>query len=123
MLVKQHRLDLSLLTSTGGMPSAHSAIVCALATGVVFQEGFASSTFAVALVLALVVMYDAAGLRRSMGDQAVVLNRIVRELKERRPLADFGKDLGELLGHTTIEVIAGGLLGVAVGSLWFLFIA
>ncbi len=122
-IFKNHRINFGVLTGPGGMPSSHSAIVCGLAASVFIVDGFASTTFAIALILALVVMYDAAGLRRSMGNQAAVVNRIVRELKEHRPLADFGHDLRELLGHTGIEVIAGALLGVVVASLWFLFIA
>ena len=121
-LVKNHRFDIGILIGPGGMPSSHSAIVCALAASVFIVDGFSSTTFAVAFVLAVVVMYDAAGLRRSVGNQAAVLNRIVREMKEHRPLADFGHDLRELLGHTNLEVIAGALLGIAIASLWFLFI-
>ena len=121
-LVKNRKLDLHVLTAPGGMPSSHSAIVCALASSLALTEGFSSPVFAVSVVLAAVVMYDAAGLRRSMGNQAAVLNRIVRELKEHRPLADFGHDLRELLGHTGVEVIIGGLLGIGVASAWFLLI-
>jgi acid phosphatase family membrane protein YuiD len=104
------------------MPSSHSAIVSALATSVAIVEGFESVAFAISAVLALIVMYDAAGLRRSVGKQAVVLNRIVQELKNRRLMTDFGHDLRELIGHTFIQVIAGAILGVTVSVLVFMLL-
>ncbi len=115
-------LDLSYIVSSGGMPSAHSAMVSALATAVAITNGFGSPFFAITVVLALIVMYDAAGVRQSVGQQSVVLNRIILELKRRQPLVKIEADLRELMGHTPFEVIAGGILGVALAWLW-LFIA
>jgi hypothetical protein len=74
-------LDLSIIVSSGGMPSSHSAMVCALATAVAMTNGFGSTYFAISVILASIVMYDAAGVRQSVGIQSVVLNRIITELK------------------------------------------
>jgi acid phosphatase family membrane protein YuiD len=76
-------LELSYFVSSGGMPSAHSAMVSALATAVAMTEGLGSFLFAVTIVLALIVMYDASGVRQSVGQQSVVLNRIILELKRK----------------------------------------
>ncbi|GAV85455.1 DUF212 domain-containing protein [Cephalotus follicularis] len=108
---KERRWDLKQLVGSGGMPSAHSATVVALALGIGFQEGFGSSMFALALILASVVMYDATGVRLQAGRQAEVLNQIVYELPSEHPLAE-SRPLRELLGHTPPQVIAGGLLGI-----------
>ena len=115
-------LELSYFISSGGMPSAHSAMVSALATAVAMTNGFSSTFFAIAVVLAAVVMYDATGVRQSVGQQSVVLNRIILELKRREPLVKIEADLRELRGHTPFEVIAGSALGIVFAWLW-LFIA
>jgi uncharacterized protein len=115
-------LDLSYFVSSGGMPSAHSAMVSALATAVAMTNGFGSTYFAIAITLALIVMYDAAGVRQSVGQQSVVLNRIIFELKRKERLEKIEGDLRELMGHTPFEVIVGGVLGVVFAWLW-LFIA
>ena len=88
---------------------------------VAFTDGLGSVTFGISVVLALVIMYDAAGLRQAIGQQSVVLNRIMRELKLRRPVAEVGRDLRELVGHTPFQVIVGGLLGIFV-ALSYIFI-
>ncbi|XP_072069060.1 uncharacterized protein [Arachis hypogaea] len=93
------------------MPSSHSATVTALTASVGFQEGFGGPLFATALVLALIVMYDATGVRLQAGRQAEVLNQIVYELPAEHPLAE-SRPLRELLGHTPPQVMAGGLLGI-----------
>ena len=98
------------LVGTGGMPSSHSALVMALAFAVGKQNGFESPFFAIALILALVVMYDAAGIRRAAGKQAEILNLLI----EKHQLPDMEK-LKELLGHTPLEVLAGAILGITVG--------
>ena len=121
-IVTNHRLDLGRLVSSGGMPSSHSAFVSALATTVGLIDGVGSVTFAISVIFASVVLYDAAGVRHSVGKQAVVLNRIIREFRERRPIAELEADLKELIGHTAFEVAAGVLLGVGVAFLWFVFI-
>ena len=115
-------LDLSFFISSGGMPSAHSAMVCALATAIAIRDGFGSAYFAIAVILALVVTYDAAGVRQSVGQQSVVLNRIILELKRKEPMIKIEADLRELMGHTPFEVYIGAALGIGVAWLW-LFLA
>ena len=117
-LVKDKRLDLRYLVISGGMPSAHSALVSALATSVAIIQGLGSIAFGITAILALVVMYDAAGIRQSVGLQSVVLNRIVQELKSRRPIAELERDLREFIGHTPFQVFAGAALGIIVAWLW-----
>jgi len=117
-LVKEKRLDLRYLVISGGMPSAHSALVSALATSVAIIQGLGSVAFGITAILALVVMYDAAGIRQSVGLQSVVLNRIVKELRSRRPMAELERDLREFIGHTPFQVIAGAALGIIVAWLW-----
>ncbi len=115
-------LDLAFFISSGGMPSAHSAMVCALATAVAMTYGFSSTYFAISVILAMIVMYDAAGVRQSVGLQSVVLNRIILELKRKEPLVKIEADLRELMGHTPFEVIVGAVLGIILAWLW-LFLA
>lgn len=104
--------DWALLFSAGGMPSSHTALVTGIAAGVGLQEGFGSAAFAIASVLAMVVIYDATGVRRHAGDHARVLNLMIDELLTGHPLAE--KELKEVLGHTPREVIGGVLLGLVV---------
>ncbi len=106
------KVDWGLLLSSGGMPSSHSALVTGISVGVGLQAGFDSPQFAVAGVLALIVIYDATGVRRHAGDHARVLNLMIDELLTGHPLAE--KELKEVLGHTPREVIGGILLGVLV---------
>ena len=119
-LVKDKRLDLRYLVISGGMPSAHSALVSALATSVAIVQGLGSVAFGITAILALVVMYDAAGIRQSVGLQSVVLNRIMKELRSRRPIAELERDLREFIGHTPFQVIAGAALGIIVAWLWII---
>jgi acid phosphatase family membrane protein YuiD len=118
ILVRKRQLDLRYLVVSGGMPSAHSAVVAGLATSVALIQGVGSLAFGISATLALIVMYDAAGLRQSVGKQSIVLNRILRELRTRRPIEEVGRDLREFIGHTQLQVIIGGLLGIAVAGLW-----
>ena len=121
ILIQKKQLHLHHLIGSGGMPSSHSALVGALATSVALLQGWGSVAFAISTIFALVVMYDAARVRQSVGQQSVVLNRILRELKSRRPMTELGRDLREFVGHTQLQVIAGGLLGIAVAWLWLAF--
>jgi len=118
ILVREKRLDLRSFVGSGGMPSAHSAVVCALATSVAMTQGLGSVVFGITAILAVVVMYDAAGVRQSVGQQAAVLNRIVQELRFRRPIAELEHDLREFIGHTQVQVILGAILGILVAWLW-----
>jgi acid phosphatase family membrane protein YuiD len=115
-LIWRRKLDLRLLTSAGGMPSSHSAIVCALATAVGIHDGVSSSLFAITLVLAVVVMYDAAGVRRAAGVQARILNQIIDELFQGHPISETR--LRELIGHTPIQVVVGAALGIVLSWAW-----
>jgi hypothetical protein len=110
-----HRLDFRVFVSTGGMPSAHTAMVCALATQVGLMEGFHSPLFAVAAALAAVVMFDAQSVRRAAGQQARLLNQIVDELFREHRLSE--QKLVELLGHTRLEVFGGLVIGVLIAML------
>jgi acid phosphatase family membrane protein YuiD len=92
------------------MPSSHSALVTSLATATGIQFGFDSPYFAISCVLALIVMYDARGVRQESGQHARILNQIVRELMSGHTISE--RELKELLGHTTIEVFVGALVGI-----------
>ena len=105
----------ALLLSSGGMPSSHSALVTGAFMAVGLQEGFNTPLFAVAFVLAMIVVYDATGVRRHAGDQARVINLMIDELLTGHPLAE--KELKEVLGHTPREVLGGIILGMAIAYL------
>ena len=114
VLIQKRRLDFRFILSGGGMPSSHSAFVCACATSVGRLYGWSSPLFGVSAVLAIVVMYDASNVRRAAGEQAKILNYMM-EHWSKMPPAIFGKELKELLGHTPIQVFMGALLGIAIG--------
>jgi uncharacterized protein len=114
-LSRTRRLDFWYLVSTGGMPSAHSAMAAGLATSIGLQAGFGSPTFVLALAFALVIMFDAATVRRAAGHQARLLNAIVDELFRQHHLSE--KKLAELLGHTRLEVLAGAVIGILTALL------
>ena len=112
-LVKNQKLNVRSLVTTGGMPSSHSTLVTALATEVGRQTGWESPDFAIATIFAIIVMYDAAGVRQAAGKQARILNQMIDELFHDKH--EFNEDrLKELLGHTPVQVIVGFLLGVAI---------
>ena len=106
-LAQSRKIRLKVLFVTGGMPSSHSALVSALATGIGRTQGWDTPQFAIATVFAFIVMYDAAGIRRAAGKQAKVLNQIMVEVFE-----EEHDPLKELLGHTPVQVIAGSILGI-----------
>lgn len=110
------KFDINYLITGGGMPSSHSALVCACATTAAFEAGLNSPVFAVSAVLAFIVMYDAAHVRRETGEQAKVLNYIMRNWDEVKP-EEFEDELKELIGHTPLQVAVGGVLGIALGVL------
>ena len=121
-LIFNKKIDFRLFTTTGGMPSAHSAFVVGLSTSVGLICGFQSIEFAIALVNALVVMYDAAGVRRAAGRQAACLNRIMEDFYKHE-IQEIGGRLKELLGHTPHQVFWGAILGIFYAyymHLWFL---
>lgn len=102
----------------GGMPSSHSSVVCGTATAIGLSRGFYSAEFALALVLAAVVMTDAAGVRRNAGRQAKVLNKMIQDLFETGQGMDYGK-LKEMMGHSPFEVLVGALLGILL-AVWIM---
>ena len=114
-LVRTGRLDLSYLVSTGGMPSAHSALVSGLATAIGLTEGFGAPMTMLAVCLAGITMFDAAGVRNAAGSQARILNKLVDELFHDHRLNEAR--LKELLGHTRLEVFVGMLMGILVAML------
>ena len=102
------------LVGTGGMPSSHSATVCGLATAVGINYGLSSVEFALAAVFAIVVMYDALGVRRETGRQAVVINEMMEMFK------NMGKDMSatdrlkEFVGHSPLQVLVGAIMGIGI---------
>lgn len=138
--VKYKTFKLERLFGSGGMPSSHSSTVCALVITIYRMEGFSSATFGLAMMLAIITMYDATGVRRAAGIHAKQINRlrhIVDELDEEildkieekvdeddEYDPEDTKELKEFLGHTPLEVIFGALLGILIGIVfptdWFL---
>ena len=112
---EEKRFDLTKMISSGGMPSSHSALITAMTASVGKTAGFDSVAFAIAAVTSLVVMYDAANVRREAGKHAELLNKIARDLYPDNQINQ--EKLKELLGHKLIEVVAGALLGITVGIL------
>jgi acid phosphatase family membrane protein YuiD len=110
VLITERRLDIGYFVSTGGMPSAHSAMVSALATAISLTEGFDTPVAILTWCFAGVTMFDAAGVRNAAGEQARILNQIVDELFKEHRLSE--KRLKELLGHTRFEVFVGMLMGI-----------
>ncbi|MEL1135193.1 divergent PAP2 family protein [Desulfitobacterium sp. THU1] len=112
-----HRtFDVGFLVSSGGFPSSHSATVSALSIGVGKYYGWNSPIFAVAVIFGMIVMYDAAGVRRAAGKQAEVINQLVQELYQQ--MSHLSQErLKELIGHTPFEVFAGAIVGIIVGIL------
>jgi len=115
-LIMLRRIDLSYLVSSGGMPSSHSALVMGLATSIARLNGIHSASFAIAAVLAAIIMYDATGVRRAVSIQARILNRMIDEYFQGQNFTE--KRLRELIGHTPVQVFVGALIGFLVG--WFL---
>ena len=113
--IKDRHLNFSYLITMGGMPSSHAALVCALATTIAIVYGVSSAVFAISAFFALVVMYDAAGVRQTVSTQSTMLNRIVAELFKGNP--EFQQRIRELIGHTKFEVAAGAILGIVFAFL------
>jgi uncharacterized protein len=113
VLLIDRKIDLKRMTETGGMPSSHSAAVSCLALSMGFTQGFGSAYFTISAVLAIVVIYDATGIRQAAGKHAEILNEITRELAE---LIEHGyqpQTLKTLLGHTYPQALAGIILGTS----------
>ncbi len=118
--LRNGHIDFRSIISAGGMPSSHSAMVSSLATVLGYEEGLGSSHFAISVIVAVIVMYDARGVRQESGKQARILNHIVREFFRGQPISE--EQLKELLGHTGIEVLIGAVLGVIYAALVLLIL-
>ena len=114
--IRDRRLNFSQLITTGGMPSSHAALVCALATAAGIVYGLDSAVFGIAALFALVVMSDATGVRKTVGTQSTMLNRILDELFKGKP--EFEERVREIIGHTIFEVSAGAILGILLALWW-----
>ena len=112
-LIKDNKFDFKRILGAGGMPSSHSVMVMTLATMVGKAEGVDSTIFAVSFIFALIVMYDACGVRRAAGKQAEVLNKIIDTPKFTG--LQMSERLIEVLGHTPIQVLVGAIIGIIVG--------
>lgn len=115
-LVTTKQFNFKRILGAGGMPSSHSAVVTSLATMVGISQGIESPTFAIAVVFAFVVMYDACGVRRAAGKQAKVLNEIVNT--PGLSGVEVTEKLQEVLGHTPIQVFVGAIIGIIVGFIF-----
>lgn len=119
--VRTRQWNWALFISTGGMPSSHTAVVSGLAMGIGLWEGFDSPFFAISFVLAMVVVYDATGIRRQAGQHAQLINAIVNDLASGHPLKESQqKQLRELLGHTWYEALGGIAWGMFVSWLFWI---
>ena len=119
--VKTRKVNFKIFSTTGGMPSSHSAGVMGLSTLVGILQGFDSCIFAVSLGMSLIIMYDAAGLRRAAGKTAACLNRMMEDFYH-HDLQSVGGKLKELLGHTPLEVFVGAIFGICFAYLYHWFI-
>ncbi len=117
--IRHHKIDFRLFVGTGGMPSSHSALVSCLATTIGLETGWNSPVFLLALGMALIIMSDAAGVRRAAGQQAKILNDIMDDLYRSKPVPQ--KRLKELLGHTPVQVFVGAFLGILVALICYKF--
>ena len=114
-MVQEKRFNFKWFVGTGGMPSSHAALVMAMATSAGLHAGFSSAIFGAALIFAFVAMFDAQGVRRQSGLQAEALNDILDDVYRNKGVRE--QPLKELLGHTPVQVLAGGLIGVMVAIL------
>jgi hypothetical protein len=114
-LIRDRELNLYRLVGSGGMPSSHSSFVMGLTTALGLDLGWDSPMFAMSLVLSLVVMYDASGVRQAVGKQAIILNTMLADIYKHRHIGQ--EKLKELIGHTSYEVFAGAVLGIVVANL------
>lgn len=118
----EKKWDLGRFFGSGGMPSSHSAMVVSLAMMVGGLYGFDTPLFAIAFVLAVIVMYDAAGVRRETGTQATVINQILKDfLLNGKQISD--EELKELVGHTPLEVLGGATVGLITSLLYLAILA
>src|SRR5574338_790179 len=115
--ILHHRLNWGLWFSSGGMPSSHSALVTSVMLSIGIFDGFDTSAFALAVALAMIVLYDAAGVRREAGRHAEKINVVINEFFSGQPISD--KQLKEVIGHTPAQVVAGVLMGLTIPMLFY----
>ena len=113
-LIVTKKFVLERLVGSGGMPSCHSATVCALSTATGMECGVSSPEFAIAVMLAIIVMYDAMGVRRETGIQAKVLNEMIEVFTKMGKTMSAEEKLKEFIGHTPLQVLVGAILGIIV---------
>lgn len=114
-LIFDKKLNLYRMVGSGGMPSSHSSTVMALSTAVGLLHGWDSILYGVSFIFSVIVMYDASGVRQSVGKQAIILNTILDDLYQHKPIRE--ERLKELVGHTKVEVLAGAILGIFIANM------
>ena len=120
-LIVTKQFVLERMVGSGGMPSSHAATVCALATAAGLEFGGGSFEFAVAVILAIIVMHDARGVRRETGIQARILNEMMETFRKMGNKMTAEERLKEFVGHTPLQVLVGALLGILIGAVtWWL---
>ena len=118
--LQKRRWNWALMFSTGGMPSSHSALIVSAAAAIGLNVGFNSPLFALAVAIAMIIVYDATGIRRQAGLHAQKINILIDELLKGHPISE--KQLKEVLGHSPLEVVGGVVLGIVVAFLvWWLW--
>lgn len=116
-LLFEKRLDVGRFWGSGGFPSSHTSSIVGASTAIGLSLGYDTALYALSLVFAIIVMYDASGVRRAVGKQAAILNQMIRDISEHKHIEQ--EHLKELIGHTPFEVIGGALLGVLVANIYF----
>lgn len=117
--LRRGRWNWGYLISSGGMPSSHSALMVGATTGIGLHDGFDTAVFALSVAVTMIVLYDAAGVRRQAGMHAQKINVLIEELLAGHPVSE--EQLLEVIGHTPMEVSGGVLLGIAVGIIYWLY--
>jgi len=112
----EKRLDIGRFWGSGGFPSSHTSSVVGVSTAIGIANGFETALYALSLVFAFVVMYDASGVRRAVGKQAAILNNMIHDISEHKHIEQ--EQLKELIGHTPFEVIGGAILGIIVANMY-----
>ena len=118
-VLNEKRFNFKWFVGTGGMPSSHAALVAALTTAIALRDGIGSPLFAATLVFAIIVVFDAQGVRRSSGQQAETLNKILDDIYWKKKVKE--DRMKEFLGHTPVEVIVGAVLGVVIANLYYAY--
>ena len=115
-LITKKRFDFTRFIDSGGMPSSHASFVMGLTTAIGLTHGWDSTYFTISLCVSLVIMYDAAGVRRAVGKQAIILNKMLEDMQHKRKKIMTEQRLKELIGHTPVEVFAGAILGIIIAN-------